>query len=235
LAHFDGIIFDFNGVLWRDGPLVERGWQRTAMQLRGRPFTAEEIAGRVHGRNNGETLQYLLGRPLSGEEIRRLTAEREEYYRGLCLAQGENFRLADGAAELLDWLKERAVPRTIATASEKTNVDFFVRELELDRWFDPRRIVYDDLVRPGKPAPDCYLAAAAALELAPQRCAVLEDSLSGIRAARAAGIGRVIGITSGLDAAKLLAAGADETAAELAQIDREGLFGLGPEGAAGGG
>jgi HAD superfamily hydrolase (TIGR01509 family) len=150
--------------------------------------------------------------------------ERETYYRGLCLRQGGKFRLSPGAVELLDYLRERGIPRTIATASEKTNVDFFVRELKLGRWFDPARIVYDDLVRPGKPAPDCYLAAAAEIGLAPSRCVVIEDSLSGIRAARAAGTGWVIGLRSSRTGEELERAGADETIADLGTVERERLF-----------
>jgi HAD superfamily hydrolase (TIGR01509 family) len=221
---FDGIIFDFNGVLWWDAPLIEEGWQRSARQLRGRPFSAEELAQIVHGRNNAGTLEYLVGHPLGMEEVRRLIDGHEAFYRNLCLRQGAKFRLSPGAAELLDFLRDRGIPRTIATASEKTNVDFFVRQLRLDQWFDPGKIVCDDLVRPGKPAPDCYREAAANLTLEPSRCVVVEDSLSGIRAARAAGIGRVIGLTSRQTADALIQAGAQESVETLGQIDRERLF-----------
>jgi HAD superfamily hydrolase (TIGR01509 family) len=221
---FSGIIFDFNGVLWWDSPLVDRAWQRTARRLRGLEFSAEELAQIVHGRSNGGTLEYLVGHPLGGEETRRRIDEHETYYRNLCLQQGENFRLSPGAVELLEYLREREIPRTIATASEKTNVDFFVRELHLERWFDPQKIVFDDFIRPGKPAPDCYLEAAAVLKLEPSCCVVVEDSHSGIRAARAAGIGRVIGLTSSQSADALREAGADETLENLGQIDRERLF-----------
>jgi HAD superfamily hydrolase (TIGR01509 family) len=226
---YDGIIFDFNGVLWWDAALIEEGWQRTARQLRGWPLSAEEISRCVHGRNNGTILKYLVGRPLPTAEISRLIAEREAYYRGLCLRQGENFRLSPGAVEFLDFLRDRGIRRTIATASEKSNVDFFVRRLHLDRWFDPQKIIYDDLVRPGKPAPDCYLAAAAILGLPPARCVVIEDSLSGVQAARAAGIGRVIGLASSQFREALLQAGADTVVENLGQIERETLFPGGSE------
>ena len=51
-------------------------------------------------------------------------AEKEEIYRELCLKDRERFHLAPGAVELLDWIKERRIPRTIATASEIVNVTF---------------------------------------------------------------------------------------------------------------
>jgi HAD superfamily hydrolase (TIGR01509 family) len=221
---YSGIIFDFNGVLWWDAPLVEEGWQRSARALRGRPFSAEEFRHAVYGRFNRDTLEYLVGHPLGKEEIRRLTDEREAFYRNLCLQQGENFRLSPGAEELLDFLRERGIPRAIATASEKENVDFFVRRLNLDRWFSEGRLIFDDGTIPGKPAPDIYLRAAAALGLAPAQCIVVEDALSGIQAARAAGIGWVIGLTSSQASETLISGGARETVENLGQIERELLF-----------
>ena len=221
---FDGIIFDFNGVLWWDAPLVEQGWQRTAMRIRGRRFSTDEIARIVHGRNNRDTMEYLAGHPLGEAEVRRLIEEKESAYRALCLQEGENFRLSPGAEGLLDFLRTRAVPRTIATASEKVNVDFFVERLGLERWFDPRLIVYDDGVRRGKPAPDFYLQAAANLQVGPSRCVVVEDALTGIRAARAAGIGYVIGLTSNQPREELVREGADEGVENLGQVDARSLF-----------
>lgn len=224
---FDGIIFDFNGVLWWDAPLVVESWQRTSRALRGRPFTGEEIARIMHGRNNRDTMEYLAGRPLEDGEAGRLIGEKEAYYRELCLREGEAFRLSPGAEELLDFLRARRIPRTIATASIRVNVDFFVRRLRLDRWFDPELIVIDDGSLLSKPAPDYYLKAAENLGLDDARCAVVEDSLSGVRAARAAKAGRVIGVTTNRPREELLAEGADETVDNLGQIDREGLFGKG--------
>lgn len=189
-----GIIFDFNGVLWWDNSLQERAWKQFAAQIRGRPFLEDEMATHVHGRNNRHTLEYLTGRSIEGDELERLIQQKETIYRQLCLGQGSDFRLSPGAVELLDWLTARRVPRTIATASEKTNVDFFVEHLGLARWFEIEQIVYDDGSRPGKPAPDVYVQAARNLGLEPSRCVVVEDSLSGIQAAHAAGVGRIIAL-----------------------------------------
>jgi beta-phosphoglucomutase len=221
---YSGIIFDFNGVLWWDAPLVEEGWQRSARKIRGRPLSAEEFAQFVYGRFNRDTLEYLTGRPLGNEEARRLTDKREAFYRELCLQQGEAFRLSPGARELLDFLRRREIPRAIATASEKENVDFFIRQLGLDEWFDEGRIIFDDGTIPGKPKPDIYLRAAAALGLAPAQCIVVEDALSGIQSARSAGIGHVIGITSSQNAETLREAGAHEAAENLGVVERERLF-----------
>jgi HAD superfamily hydrolase (TIGR01509 family) len=193
-ACFSGIVFDFNGVLWWDSALQESSWRDWSAELRGYPLSDEEMSEHVHGRNNRYTQQYLSKEPLSEAQTDELSEQKEILYRRLCLEQGENFRLSPGAESLLDFLAKREIPHTIATASGKGNLDFFVEHLDLDRWFDVTKIVHDDGTMAGKPAPDFYLAAAARLDLPPEQCIVIEDSISGMRAARAAGIGRVIAL-----------------------------------------
>jgi beta-phosphoglucomutase-like phosphatase (HAD superfamily) len=191
---FDGVIFDFNGVLLWDSPLHERAWQAVARKLRGREFTDEEFAAVVHGRPNSRILAYLAGAELPGAEVHELIQVKESMYRRSCLENPHTFVLSPGAERLLDFLAEREIPRTIATASERTNLDFFVEHLHLRRWFDAENIVYDDGRLPGKPAPDMYALAAARIERPPGACIVVEDSRAGIQAARAARIGCIIGL-----------------------------------------
>lgn len=188
-------IFDFNGVLWWDGHLQDRAWGDFSARLRGVPLSPAEMAVHVHGRNNRHTLEYLLDRRLDEAELASLSEEKEEVYRQLCLAEdGYGFRLSPGAVPLLERLVALGIPRAIATASGRGNVDFFVAHLALHRWFDPADIVYDDGTLPGKPAPDLYLRAAQVLGQPPSRCLVVEDSRAGIEAARRAGIGYLVAL-----------------------------------------
>jgi beta-phosphoglucomutase-like phosphatase (HAD superfamily) len=125
----------------------------------------------------------------------------------------------------LDYLVARGIPRTIATASEKPNLDFFVEHLSLGRWFDPQLMVYDDGEMPGKPAPDMYLNAAGRLGLKPGRCVVVEDSLAGIAAARAAGIGFAFALGPADRHARLRRLpGVGGVVEHLGQIPRDELF-----------
>ncbi len=193
---FDGIIFDFNGVLLWDTPLHDRAWNAYATTVRGTPFTAEEQATLVHGRTSLDTLSYLFGHLLTPAEADTAVEQKEVIYRQMCLDLGDDFRLSPGAVALLDWLADHGVPRAIATSSGRRNVDFFISHLDLERWFAPGHIVYDDGSMPGKPAPDIYLQAAAVLGLPPGRCVVVEDSQAGIRAAASAGIGHVVALVA---------------------------------------
>lgn len=204
LVSCQGIIFDFNGVLFFDSDLQERSWQAVARKLRGREMTGAEFAVHMHGRPNSYVLSYLAGRDLSGRELAEWIEVKESLFRDLCLEIPGRLVLSPGAEELLEWLRLAAIPRTIATSSGLTNVEFFTRHLHLDRWFDPGKLIYDDGVRPGKPAPDMYLAAAANIGLDPGRCVVVEDAVSGVMAADAAGIGYVVGIGGSTSHARLL-------------------------------
>ena len=190
----EAVIFDFNGVLWWDGHLQDKAWKAYSAGLRGYPLSDEEMDVHVHGRNNRYTLEYLVGEALSEAQLLQMSEQKETLYRRLCLDQGANFKLSPGAEELLDFLVARRIPRTIATASAWPNVDFFVQQLSLERWFDVNKIVYDDGFKAGKPAPDFFLQAAAMLAKEPRTCMVIEDSRSGIAAAKAAGVGMIIAL-----------------------------------------
>jgi len=191
---FEAIIFDFNGVLWWDGHLQDLAWKRFSAEKRGSSFSDEEMANHVHGRNNRYTLEYLLGQTVTGERLHQLSEQKETVYRELCLAEGDDFKLSPGAVDLLDFLVANQIPRTIATASGKSNVDFFIDHLDLEKWFEPDRIVYDDGLKKGKPAPDFFQQAASNVDRKPQQCVVVEDSRSGITAALAAEIGAIFAL-----------------------------------------
>jgi HAD superfamily hydrolase (TIGR01509 family) len=189
-----GIIFDFNGVLLWDSEWQVMSWQRIAKSLRGREMTEEELARQVHGRLIADVLAYLAGRPIEGRALAELIQAKESFYRELCLLNPRRFALSPGAEALLDALVKHNIPRTIATSSEIANVEFFVQHLRLDRWFDVSKIVYDDGRRPGKPAPDIYIEAARQIGVEPHWCLVVEDAISGLASAQAAGIGYLVAL-----------------------------------------
>lgn len=201
---YQGIVFDFNGVLFSDSDLQEAAWQVIAKRLRGREMTAEEFALHMHGRANAYVLSYLAGRDIAGGELVEWVEAKESLFRDLCLRTPNRLVLSAGAQDLLEWLKVSGIPRTIATSSGITNVEFYVGHLHIDRWFEVGKIIYDDGVRPGKPAPDMYLAAARNLGLDPVRCVVAEDAVSGVMAAQAAKIGYIVGIGASASHASLL-------------------------------
>lgn len=196
MTFYKGIIFDFNGTLYWDSAKHKQAWREFSKRLRGTPFTDEEMIKYMFGRTNEQIISYAIGKAPSPRLVKELGDEKEAIYRQMCLDDRENFKLADGVPEFLDFLKENGIPRTIATMSDKNNVDFYVENFNLGKWFDIDKIVYSNGLIPGKPAPDIYEIAAKNLELKPADCIVVEDALSGIEAARLAGIGKIIAICS---------------------------------------
>ena len=226
MSKFKGFIFDFNGVLFWDTDIQEQSWREYSLVLRGVPLSDAEMAGHVHGRSIRYTFEYLLERSVDFEELACFTDGKEGIYRHHCLASGERFRLSPGAEGLLDALVSKSVPHAIATAMERTNIDFFIRHFNLLKWFEDAKIVYDDGTHQGKPAPDIYLKAASRLGLKTCECVVVEDSLSGLAAANAAGIGCLIalGPKDAHESLKRLP-GVTFAVESLAQVDTTELFG----------
>ncbi len=191
-----GVIFDFNGTLFWDSELHMEAWREFSKQLRGTPFSDEEMLKYMFGRTNEDIITYAIGKRPEPDMVKKLAFEKEEVYRNMCRKRPDMFKLAPYAKEFLDYLKENNIPRTIATMSEKDNVDFYITEFNLAQWFDLDKIVYSDGTIPGKPAPDIYIIAANKLGLKPENCIVIEDAISGINSAKSAGIGKVVAIAS---------------------------------------
>jgi HAD superfamily hydrolase (TIGR01509 family) len=225
---YRGIVFDFNGVLFFDADLQVKSWQLIARQLRGREMTDAELTRQMHGRPNAYVLRYLAGRELTAQELTSWMERKESYYRNLCLETPDRLVLSPGAEDLLAALAGAGIARTIATSSEITNVRFFIEHLRLDRWFDVDKLVYDDGSRPGKPAPDVYLAAAQRIGVAASGCVVVEDALSGVESAAAAGIGCIVGIGAAAHARLLESKGAARVIDTLRDFPRELLLRPGP-------
>ena len=171
----DGVIVDSeaisNGVLARD--LTHRGWALSGTQAE-RLFvgtTLDTIAARAEQR---------LGRPLPpgwrAEMTRRITA-----------ALAEAAEPIPGAIEAMRALRGLGVPWRIASNSSHLEMAAKFARLGLTTEVAGRVHSFEDVAR-GKPAPDVYLAAAAAEGVEAAECLVIEDSVAGVTAARAAGM-----------------------------------------------
>ena len=191
-----GIIFDFNGTLYWDSQLHYDAWREYSKLLRGYEFSDEEMRNKMFGHTNEDIIEYAIGEKPTKEMVEKYGKEKEALYRKRCLLDPDNFKLAPGAIELLYYLKENDIPRTIATMSEWDNVEFYIKEFKLDKWFELDKIVYSNGKIPGKPAPDIFKIAAEKINLKPQDCIVIEDAIAGIKSAQSAGIGKIIAIAS---------------------------------------
>jgi HAD superfamily hydrolase (TIGR01509 family) len=176
----EAVVFDMDGVLIDS----EHVWDDVREQL------ARERGGRWHeraqrdmmGMSAPEWSAYMhdvIGLSEAPAEIDRLVVERllERYADAPPLLEG-----AVGAVERLAarW------PLAIASSSNREVIDAVLAATPLGPLF--RLTVSSEEVARGKPAPDVYLEAAARLGVDSWRCAAVEDSHNGIRAAKAAGM-----------------------------------------------
>jgi beta-phosphoglucomutase-like phosphatase (HAD superfamily) len=189
---YQGVIFDFNGVLLWDSHLHEQAWIEVSKELRGYPFSDEELLHHMHGKPNKQIFEYLLTRTLDAQEQQKLSQLKESCYRALCLENADDFQLSPGALELLSFLMQNNIARTIATFAPKDNLDFYITHLHLENWFDLKKIVYDNGSFCDKAT--MYLEAAKNITLPPESCIAIEDSLFGLTAAVRANVGKVIAL-----------------------------------------
>ncbi len=181
----DAVVFDLDGLLLD----TEQVWDEVREAL------VRERGGRWHDRAQADMMgmssiewsRYMheeLGLSESPEEINRLVVERmEERYR-------EGLPLIDGAVEAVRRIGARW-PLGLASSSNRPLIDLALEEMGVAELF--RATVSSEEVARGKPAPDVYLEAARRLGVPPERAAAVEDSESGIRSAKAAGM-RVVTI-----------------------------------------
>jgi beta-phosphoglucomutase len=186
----DGLafIFDLDGVIVDSNPVHEQVWQRY-LRLHGVPINGD-IAERMYGRRNDDIVRDLFGGGMAPEEVLAHGAAKEALYRETIKAQLPG-RLVPGVRE---FVRAHAARRMgVASNAEPANIEFILNEAGLRDCFS---VVMDggQVERP-KPDPEIYLRTAALLGADPLDCIVFEDSIAGVRAARAAGA-RVVGLTT---------------------------------------
>jgi HAD superfamily hydrolase (TIGR01509 family) len=210
------VIFDCDGVLVDSERLAVRVESRLLTAL-GWPLTEDEVLDRFVGRSDAYMLgeiERALGRPVP-EWTSRYEADLHAAFHAELVA-------VDGVADAIDALR---TPTCVASSGthDKMRLTLGLTGLH-DRFAG--RIYSATQVTDGKPAPDLFLLAARSMGVDPAGCVVVEDSRSGVEAARAAGM-RSLGYAGGLTPPDWLA-GPDTTVFEdMAELPAlvEGLAG----------
>jgi HAD superfamily hydrolase (TIGR01509 family) len=181
------VIFDCDGALVDSETISSRVLAQT-LTGHGLPTTLADARRDYEGlllRDIDARVRAKLGRPLPDDWIERFQAQRAEVF-------GRELEPVVGAGEAVEAVLAAGVPVCVASQGtiEKTRLSLALTGL--DRLFSDDVLFSAWLVERGKPFPDLFLHAAKAVGVEAKRCAVVEDSVSGVRAAVAAGM-RVIG------------------------------------------
>ncbi len=183
----NGVIFDFNGTLFFDSNYHFEVFSNLKKEITGEELSLEEMEKEYSGRPNIEIFKKMSQNTFSREQCEYYSKKKEEMYRQL--VKENQTQLCNGAIELFDSLKERNIPFTIASASIKENIDFFVEYFHLDRWFDINQIVYDDGSYHDKTK--MFLEAKKRINVE-DHILIFEDSMSGIQCATKAGASLIV-------------------------------------------
>jgi HAD superfamily hydrolase (TIGR01509 family) len=201
---FRAIVFDFDGVI-ADSEVLSNSVLAEFVTELGVPTTLEDSYANFMGKRFCELLEAIeltIGRRLPdgfAENYQRRTLERFRL----------ELRPIKGAREFIEALID--IPRCIASSSSPDRLTLCLEVLNMTDLFQGRVFSASNVAR-GKPHPDIFLYAAQELGVKAEECVVIEDSVGGVVAARAAGA-TVIGLTAaghiqiGHDA-KLMGAGA---------------------------
>jgi HAD superfamily hydrolase (TIGR01509 family) len=217
-VRFAALIFDFDGVL------LESEYAGNAQIARyltaiGHPTTPEESMAHFMGLAGADFIAAVerhIGRALP-DDFHAARAEED----ARVLAEG-----IDAVAGAIAFVRglPAALPRAIASSSSVRWIETHLAHLGLAGDFGDKLFSGREHVTRGKPAPDIYLHAAAALGVSIGDCAILEDSPVGAAAAVASGA-YVIGLTAGQHCPpdhgdRLRAIGVDAVASDFAEVAR---------------
>ncbi len=211
LPEFQAVVCDMDGLALDTEATYCHAWRSAAADL---GFDlSEEFCRGLFGRH-ADDVERSLKNVLGDAFDRRLFHESAERHWRRYLAE-HGLRPMPGLQALLAVVRERALPYALATNSDGPYAAECLRLSGMNEAF--RVVVTRDQVERGKPAPDLFLEAARRLNVRPGLCLVLEDSETGLEAARAAGT------------VPVLVQGREETRrrlAELAVLSVPSLHGL---------
>ena len=211
----DGVIFDMDGVLCDSEAYICQAAQAMFRDRYGLDVPDDDFLPFVGmGENN-----YLCGPGRKyGVEV-SLPADKVRTYELYLQIIKDRMPPLPGAVEFLRWLVDQGRKIAVASAADRMKVEGNLRQIGFaeDHF---HAVVTGSDVTAHKPDPQCFLMAAERMGLDPKRCCVVEDAISGCRAAKAAGA-VCLGLTTSFPEAKLREAGADFIAPDLAHVPAE--------------
>ena len=181
MPSFDMVIFDCDGVLVDSEPITTRLIQRS-LAAHGLALSLEEVMGSFVGGTMAGVFEKArgMGARLPEDWV-------DQIYAAMFEALAEEVELIPGAAAVLDALDAAGVPYAVGSNGPHDKMKITLARTGLAARLEGRVYSREDVANP-KPAPDVYLKAAADAGIVPERCAVVEDSESGARAGKAAGM-----------------------------------------------
>ena len=212
------VLFDVDGTLLDTNYLHALAWRRAFLEA-GQNVPTSELHRRV-GMGSDLLIADVLG-PAAEQLSDRISAARQRFFDEL----GHEAVPFDGARELLAAVRSRGALVVLATSAGEQDLALLLKALDADSLVDA--IVSGGDVDDAKPRPDVFLAAMQKVNLGPERCIAVGDSVWDVAAATRSGIGCICVRTGGSTRVELLEAGAvavyDDVVALLGDLPRSPL------------
>lgn len=175
------VIFDMDGLMFDTERLMKAGWEEASREM---GFTLTEyhlsqMRGGTRERSSKLFEEWFQG-TVDYDQGRAIRARYQKEY-----IEKHGVPVKKGLMELLTYLKEHEIPAAVATSTPRCDASRYWDMAGVTTYIAAS--VCGDEVKNGKPDPEIFLTAAEKLQTPPKQCLILEDSLNGIRAAKAAG------------------------------------------------
>jgi HAD superfamily hydrolase (TIGR01509 family) len=204
------IIFDMDGVLI-DSEALHNAAIAAAMAEHGVSLPTS-IFAELTGTTDAEFLEHASRTYFGGSIPAATLLERKQHF---FLATKDQVQAIPGALDFLRAVRPQAAAIALVTSALRHNQELAFTRFDLAPCFDT--VVTAEDVTHGKPHPEPYLTAVVRLGLPAQECLVIEDSLHGLAAARAAGC-RTLGLATSYSVETLTAAGADYVCTSYTEV-----------------
>lgn len=203
------VIFDMDGVLIDSHPVHKRAWRRFLASV-DRNVTEEQLDFVLDGRKREDILRHFLGE-LTPEQVAAYGRRKEAMFR----EEASDVVAIAGVEAFIDQLQSVGIPIALASSGSTARVEFILARLQLRNRFSS--IVTGDDVHHGKPDPTIFKKAADRINAPYHSSLVVEDAVSGVVAAKSAGM-KCLAIASNGRRAALNEAGVDLIASDFQQI-----------------
>jgi len=182
------VIFDMDGVIVDSNQYHTEAWNQF-FRSHGINASDEDFRLHVYGWINPDILKYFFAK-ISAEQIKEYIDQKESLFRKLIR---KDITATKGLPGFLEMLRKDNITCAVATSAPPENAELILSGLNIKDCF--KVIIDDTQVIKGKPDPEIYLKAAEMIGYPPERCIVIEDSVSGIKSGLNAGM-KVVAIAT---------------------------------------